>query len=59
MNALEVKKASKTISNGVNDKRKILNNVDLSIAPGEFVTILGGMALGKVPFSIVFLVACN
>ena len=47
MNALEVKKASKTISNGVNDKRKILNNVDLSIAPGEFVTVLGGNGAGK------------
>ncbi|MGG5369030.1 ABC transporter ATP-binding protein [Enterococcus sp. AZ196] len=47
MNALEVKKASKTISNGVNDQRKILNNVDLTIAPGEFVTVLGGNGAGK------------
>lgn len=47
MNALEVKNASKTISNGVNDKRRILNNVDLTIAPGEFVTVLGGNGAGK------------
>ncbi|MGO2637622.1 MAG: ABC transporter ATP-binding protein [Enterococcus viikkiensis] len=47
MNALEVRNASKTISNGVNDQRKILNNVNLTIAPGEFVTILGGNGAGK------------
>ena len=47
MNAVEVKKANKTISNGINDKRKILNNVDLTIAPGEFVTVLGGNGAGK------------
>ncbi|WP_314580913.1 ATP-binding cassette domain-containing protein [Enterococcus gilvus] len=47
MNALEVKKASKTIKNGINDKRRILNHVDLTIAPGEFVTVLGGNGAGK------------
>ncbi|MFC4771523.1 ABC transporter ATP-binding protein [Enterococcus hermanniensis] len=47
MNALEVKKANKTIRNGISDQRKILNNVDLTIAPGEFVTVLGGNGAGK------------
>ncbi len=47
MNALEVKQASKTISNGINDKRKILNQVDTDDCPGEFVTILGGNGAGK------------
>lgn len=47
MNALEVRNASKTISNGINDQRKILNNVDLTIVPGEFVTVLGGNGAGK------------
>lgn len=47
MNAVEVKNASKTISNGVNNQRKILNNVSLAITSGEFVTVLGGNGAGK------------
>lgn len=59
MNAVEVKNASKTISNGMNDKRKILNNVSLTIAPGEFVTVLGEMVQERVHYLTAFPAACN
>lgn len=47
MNALEVKQASKTVRNGINDSRQILKAVDLTISTGQFVTVLGGNGAGK------------
>lgn len=47
MSVLTIKKAVKKIKNGVNDERVILNDVNLTLNPGDFVTIVGGNGAGK------------
>ncbi|EOL44236.1 ABC transporter ATP-binding protein [Enterococcus caccae] len=44
---LELKNATKRIDNGLNETKTILNHVNLKIAQGEFVTVLGGNGAGK------------
>lgn len=44
---LEMQKCTKTISNGMNESKNIMDNLDLTIKQGEFVTILGGNGAGK------------
>ncbi|MEI5992657.1 ABC transporter ATP-binding protein [Candidatus Enterococcus mansonii] len=44
---LELKNATKRIDNGLNETKTILNHVNLKIAKGEFVTVLGGNGAGK------------
>ncbi|KAF9404723.1 hypothetical protein HW555_014205 [Spodoptera exigua] len=44
---LELKNATKRIDNGLNETKVILDHVNLSIAQGEFVTVLGGNGAGK------------
>lgn len=44
---LELKSAVKRIDNGLNETKLILNNVNLKISQGEFVTVLGGNGAGK------------
>ncbi|MGG5340673.1 ABC transporter ATP-binding protein [Enterococcus sp. AZ192] len=44
---LELKHATKRIDNGLNETKVILNNVNLTIEKGEFVTVLGGNGAGK------------
>ncbi|MBM7688761.1 ABC transporter ATP-binding protein [Enterococcus ureilyticus] len=44
---LELKNATKQIDNGLNETKLILNHVNLKIAQGEFVTVLGGNGAGK------------
>ncbi|WP_086313272.1 ABC transporter ATP-binding protein [Enterococcus sp. 7F3_DIV0205] len=44
---LELKNATKYIDNGLNERKVILNHVNLKINQGEFVTVLGGNGAGK------------
>lgn len=44
---LELRDATKRIGNGVDETKVILNHVNLKIAQGEFVTVLGGNGAGK------------
>ncbi|WP_416207843.1 ABC transporter ATP-binding protein [Enterococcus sp. HY326] len=47
MAILELKKATKVIHNGPNEHLTILDHVNLKIAAGQFVTVLGGNGAGK------------
>ncbi|MCD5003166.1 ATP-binding cassette domain-containing protein [Enterococcus saccharolyticus] len=47
MAILEMKQATKVISNGPSEKKILLNGINLSIEQGEFVTVLGGNGAGK------------
>lgn len=47
MAVLELKHAIKTISNGPREQKVLLNNVNLTIRPGDFITVLGGNGAGK------------
>lgn len=47
MEALELRQASKTVNNGLNESRPILRGVDLTIKTGDFITVLGGNGAGK------------
>ena len=44
---LEMKKATKIINNGSSEQKVLLNNVNLSINEGDFITVLGGNGAGK------------
>ncbi|MGF2117263.1 ABC transporter ATP-binding protein [Enterococcus casseliflavus] len=44
---LALKKAFKVVGNGPNEKKVLLNKIDLSLKPGEFVTVVGGNGAGK------------
>lgn len=44
---IELKNATKQIDNGMNEKKVILDHVNLSIYPGNFITVLGGNGAGK------------
>lgn len=44
---LEIKNGLKCVDNGSNEKKVIMNRLNLKINPGEFVTILGGNGAGK------------
>ena len=44
---LEIKNAIKTIDNGLNETKTILDHVNLTINQGEFITVLGGNGAGK------------
>lgn len=47
MSVLEIKNATKTISNGPKEQKVLLNNVNLTIKTGDFITVLGGNGAGK------------
>ena len=48
MNAIvELKNASVRVTNGLDDEKTILDDVSLTIAAGDFLTILGGNGAGK------------
>lgn len=47
MQALEIKHANKTVRNGARDQQKILADLSLTVAPGDFITVLGGNGAGK------------
>lgn len=47
MAVLEIKQATKTISNGPKEQKVLLNNVSLTIESGDFITVLGGNGAGK------------
>ena len=47
MAILEMKQATKSISNGPSEQKILLNKVDLSINEGDFITVLGGNGAGK------------
>ncbi|MDH6364165.1 putative ABC transport system ATP-binding protein [Enterococcus sp. PF1-24] len=44
---LELIQATKKINNGINETKVIMNEVNLTINQGEFVTVLGGNGAGK------------
>ncbi|WP_122644947.1 ABC transporter ATP-binding protein [Enterococcus mediterraneensis] len=47
MSVLEIKNVSKVINNGINERKTLLNHVDLTLESGDFVTVLGGNGAGK------------
>lgn len=47
MAVLTLEKALKTVKNGVDEDRVLLDSVDLAIQPGEFITVVGGNGAGK------------
>ena len=47
MAILEMKQATKSISNGPSEQKILLNKVNLSINEGDFITVLGGNGAGK------------
>ena len=47
MAVLEMKNAVKTIQNGPKEQKVLLNKVNLTVQPGDFITILGGNGAGK------------
>ena len=47
MAVLEMKNAVKTIQNGPKEQTVLLNKVNLTVQPGDFITILGGNGAGK------------
>lgn len=44
---LELKKVSKTFNAGTPDSKKALDNLDLSVQKGDFITIIGANGAGK------------
>ncbi|WP_312541021.1 ATP-binding cassette domain-containing protein [Enterococcus sp.] len=44
---LQISKATKVVGNGPHEKKVLLNKVDLTLQPGEFVTVVGGNGAGK------------
>jgi len=44
---IELKQASKYVDNGINERKVILDQVNLAIYPGDFITVLGGNGAGK------------
>lgn len=44
---LAIEQATKIIKNGPNEKKVLLNKVDLKLTTGDFVTIVGGNGAGK------------
>ena len=44
---VELKNATKVVSNGLDEEKVILNDVSLQIHEHDFITILGGNGAGK------------
>lgn len=47
MAIFEIKKATKSIQNGPKEQKILLNQLDLTINQGDFITVLGGNGAGK------------
>lgn len=47
MTILELKNGTKIVNNGPSEQKVLLNNVNLLINQGEFITVLGGNGAGK------------
>ena len=46
-NLLELRRISKTFGAGTVDEKKAVEDLSLALAPGDFVTIIGGNGAGK------------
>ena len=44
---LEITNVHKTFNKGTVNEKKALNGIDLHLAPGDFVTVIGGNGAGK------------
>lgn len=47
MSRLIMEQAVKTVKNGMDEERLLLDHLNLTIQPGEFVTVVGGNGAGK------------
>ena len=47
MSILELKNVTKSVSNGPKEQKILLDSVNFTIQPGDFITVLGGNGAGK------------
>lgn len=56
---LTIKNGRKVVNNGMNEEKVLLDEINLTIREGDFITVLGGMVLEKAHCSIRSLVRFN
>ncbi len=56
---LTIKNGRKVVNNGMNEEKVLLDEINLTIREGDFITVLGGNGAGKAHCSIRSLVRFN